>query len=201
MRETTKARPTLICTRLYEAHSHESDMEGEVLGGKGVRMELLHKRLGHTSQSVIERLVREQMVRGLGEGVKGEFGMCRGCKMGISSEQIYPRKDSEFRAKEPLKPIHTDIAGPFEPKAIEGGGKYNLVIINDFSRKSWTIPLKLKSDTKVALKEWISVRESEVGRRVKTMRSDNGGEYIDASLEAWLKKHGITHQTIPARSP
>ena len=52
-------------------------MEGEVLGGKGVQMDLLHRRLGHTSQSVMERLVREQIVRGLEEGVKGEFGMCR----------------------------------------------------------------------------------------------------------------------------
>ena len=202
MRETKKARPTLICTRLHGADTHGVEgLEGEVLGGKGVQMDLLHRRLGHTSQSVIERLVREQMVRGLEEGVKGEFGMCRGCKMGRSSENSHPRKDSEFRAKEPLELIHTDIAGPFEPKAIGGGGKYNLVIIDDFSRKSWTIPLRLKSDTKVALKEWIAVRENEVGKRVKVMRSDNGGEYVDASLETWLKEHGIMHQTIPARSP
>ena len=50
-------------------------MEGEVLGAKGIQMELLHKRLGHTSQSGMERLVREQMVRGLEEGMKGELGM------------------------------------------------------------------------------------------------------------------------------
>ena len=92
MRETSKARPTLICTRLQGADAEGSDMEGEVLGGKGVQMELLHKRLGHTSQSVIERLVREQMVRGLEEGVKGEFGMCRGCKMGRCSEKVIPER-------------------------------------------------------------------------------------------------------------
>ena len=33
------------------------------------------------------------------------------------------------------------------------------------------------------------------------MRSDNGGEYIDASFEKWLREHGIVHETIPARSP
>ena len=82
MRETSKARPTLICKRFKGADAVDSEVEGEVLGGKGVQMELLHRRLGHTSQSVIERLVRDQMVRGLEEGVKGDFGMCRGCKMG-----------------------------------------------------------------------------------------------------------------------
>ena len=76
-------------------------------------MKLLHRRLGHTSQSVIERLVRDQMVRGLEEGVKGDFGVCTGCKMGRSSDKNHPRKDPEYRAKVPLELIHTDIAGPF----------------------------------------------------------------------------------------
>ena len=62
MRETAKARPTLICSR---AEGYDGVMEGEALGAKGVQMDLLHRRLGHTSQSVIERLVRDQLVRGL----------------------------------------------------------------------------------------------------------------------------------------
>lgn len=99
-------------------------------------MELFHKRLGKTAQGGMERLVREQLVRGQEEEMKGNFSMCHGCKMGKSSEKAHPRKDPEFKAKEPLELIHTDIAGPLSPKAIEGGGKYNLVIIDDFNRKS-----------------------------------------------------------------
>ena len=203
MKETTRARPTLICERFKEAEENEGgdEAEAEVLGGKGIQMELLHRRLGHTSQSVIDRLVREQMVRGLEEGVKGEFGMCRGCKMGRSSDMKHPRKDPEHRAKEQLELIHTDIAGPFVPSAIEGKGSYNLVIVDDFSRKAWCIPLKKKSDTSTAVKEWIAVHENEVGKKVKRMWSDNGGEYIDAAFDQWLREHGIVHQTIPARSP
>ena len=81
-------------------------MEGEVFGGKEIQLELLHKRLVHTSHTVIERPVREQMVRGLEEGVMGDFGMCQGRKMGKSSEKSHPREDPEFRAKEPLELIH-----------------------------------------------------------------------------------------------
>ena len=66
MKETVRARPTLICERLKYADENEDggEVEAEVLGGKGIQIELLHRRLGHTSQSVIDRLVREQMVRG-----------------------------------------------------------------------------------------------------------------------------------------
>ena len=72
MKETVRARPTLIFERLKYADEDEGggEVEAEVLGGKGIQIELLHRRLGHTSQSVIDRLVREQMVRGLEEGVK-----------------------------------------------------------------------------------------------------------------------------------
>ena len=46
MQESLKARPALVCKGLNDGR----EMEGEVLGGKGISMELLHKRLGHTSQ-------------------------------------------------------------------------------------------------------------------------------------------------------
>ena len=199
MRETARARPTLICRRGKE---YEGDMEGEVLGAKGVEMDLLHRRLGHTSQSVMERLVREQMVRGLEEGIKGAMGMCKGCKMGKASGTPHPRKDPEYRAKEPLELVHTDIAGPFNPKSADGRGyQYNLVMVDDYSRKSWCIPLRKKSDTKVALKEWIAVAENQVGKKLKKIRSDNGGEYIDSTLETSFREKGIQHQTTPARCP
>ena len=77
---------------------------------------------------------------------------------------------------EQLELIHTDIARPFVPETIEGRGKDNLVIVDDFNRKAWCIPLKRKSDTATAMKEWIAVHENEVGKKVKKMRSDNGGE-------------------------
>lgn len=200
MRETKKARPTLICSRVKEIEIDEC-VGAEVLGAKGVSMELLHKRLGHTSESVIHRLVREGMVRGLEEGVVGDLKMCRGCKMGKSSEISHPRKDPEFRAKDPLELVHTDLAGPFSPKAIGNKGSYNLIIIDDFSRKSWVIPLRKKSNTAAALKEWIAVAETEVGKKLKVLRSDNGGEFIDNVFGKWMREHGIQHQTIPARSP
>ena len=92
--ENEKARPTLVC----EKHHGAEQMEGEILGGKGITMGLLHRRLGHTSQGGMERLVREQLVRGLEAGIQGDLEMCKGCKMGKSSEQKHPRKSQEHRS-------------------------------------------------------------------------------------------------------
>lgn len=89
--------------------------------------------------------------------------MCWGCKMGKSSEKSHPRKDPEYRAKEPLELLHTDIAGPFKPKALEGVCQHKLVIIEEFSRKPRTKPIRQKSDTIVAPMDWIAVHENQVG--------------------------------------
>ena len=88
MEETIKGKPTLICKKL----NGREELEGMVLGVKGFQMELMHKRLGHTSLSGMERLVREQIVRGLEDGIDGDFGMCKIYKMGKSSEKPHPRK-------------------------------------------------------------------------------------------------------------
>ena len=86
IKENEKARPTLVCEKHYRA----AQLEGEVLGGKGITMELLHRRLGHTFQGGLDRLVREQLVRGLEAGIQGDLEMCKGCKMGKSGEQKHP---------------------------------------------------------------------------------------------------------------
>ena len=73
-------------------------------------------------QSAIERLVRDQVLRRLEEGVTGELEMCRGCKMGRSSEKPHHRKDQQYRAKEQLELVHVNIAGPFSPKSVDKKG-------------------------------------------------------------------------------
>ena len=51
------------------------------------------------------------------------------------------------------------------------------------------------------LKEWILLQENQIGKRLKKLRSDNGGEYVNNVMGAWLKDHGIDHQKNPQESP
>ena len=162
MEGNAKARPNLVC----EMHRGEEDgyMEGEVLGETGVQMELLHRRLGHTSQSGMERLVKAQMVRGLEDGMNGEFGVCRGCVMGKASEAQHKRNNPAYKSKEQLDLVHTDLAGPFKPRAIYGHSRYNLVFVDDCSRKSWSVPLTTKDRVNKEMKSGYSSRKIKVGR-------------------------------------
>ena len=42
--------------------------------------------------------------------------------------------------------------------------------------------------------------ERQTGRKLKCIRTDNGGEYI-GEFDAYCKKHGIRHQLTPPKTP
>ena len=82
-----------------------------------------------------------------------------------------------------------------------GGARYLFVLVDDFSRKSWVILLKQKSDVEARLKEWKALVENESGESMVKFRTDNGGEFCSNSLSGWLKLKGVKHQTTPPRTP
>jgi transposase InsO family protein len=43
--------------------------------------------------------------------------------------------------------------------------------------------------------------ENELGRKIKTIRSDNGKEYCNKEFESFLIRYGIEHQTSTPYSP
>jgi transposase InsO family protein len=43
--------------------------------------------------------------------------------------------------------------------------------------------------------------ETQLGKRIKCLRSDNGTEYLCNEFESYLKKHGIKHEMTGAYTP
>jgi len=72
-----------------------------------------------------------------------------------------------------------------------GGAKYFVSSIDDYSRRIWVYPIKKKLDVFLAFKEFKARVELEFGKRIKCLRTDNGGEYIDADFLAFCKQEGI----------
>ena len=66
--------------------------------------------------------------------------------------------------------------------------------IDDCTRKIWIYFLKQKSEVFGVFKNFKALVEKQSGRAVKTLRSDQGGEYLSGEFEAFLKDNGIKHE-------
>ena len=59
-----------------------------------------------------------------------------------------------------------------------GGYLYFVTFIDDYSRYGYVYLMKYKSETFEKFKEFKAEVEKQLGKSIKTLRSDRGGEYL-----------------------
>ena len=73
-----------------------------------------------------------------------------------------------------------------------------LTIIDDYSRRVWHYFLENKDNTFGAFTEWKVMIERQTEKKVKVLRTDNGGEFCSDAFDDYCKKEDIVrHHTIP----
>nr|GFB41100.1 putative ribonuclease H-like domain-containing protein [Tanacetum cinerariifolium] len=124
----------------------------------------------------------------------------------FSSCELSKEKRSSFKSKavpsskERLNLLHMDLCGPMRVANINEK-KYILVIVDDYSRYTWTLFLRSKDETPKLLKEFLMMIQKNLQASVITIRTDRGTEFLNKTLNAFLKEKGIEHQTFIARTP
>jgi len=85
--------------------------------------------------------------------------------------------------------------------ATPGGSRYFVIFKDDFS--GWCVVrfMKHKSEVAELFQCYAAQMETETGKKVKTLRSDNGGEYFPTSFTSWLAKTGIRHESSVSHTP
>jgi hypothetical protein len=81
----------------------------------------------------------------------------------------------ETREKGILELVHSDVFGPISVPSL-GGSLYYVSFIDDFSRKTWIYFLRKKSEVFEKFKEFKSLVENYTDKKIKVLRTDNGGE-------------------------
>ena len=80
-----------------------------------------------------------------------------------------------WRSKEVLGQAHLDICGPLTPIS-NGGKRYFITFIDDYSRKTWVYILKEKSKAFNVFKSFKVCVEIETGRDIKNLLIYQEGE-------------------------
>ena len=148
---------------------------------------LWHKRLGHISKPRIQRLVSDGILEPLD---LADFEVCIEC---IKGKRTNIKKLGANRAQDVLELIHTDICGPF-PTASWNGHKYFITFIDDYSRYGYLFLIHEKSQSLDVFKSFKAEVELQLGKKIKAVRSDRGGEYYgryDGSGEQRLGRFNL----------
>ncbi|KAL0391030.1 UNVERIFIED_CONTAM: Retrovirus-related Pol polyprotein from transposon TNT 1-94 [Sesamum calycinum] len=109
-------------------------------------------------------MMMKYMLKGLPKLEARRDNVCAGCQYGKAHQLSY--EESNFRTKEPLELIHSDVFGPVKQASI-GGMKYMVTFIDDFSRYVWVYFMKNKFETLIKFKEFKKSVEGEIGRGVR----------------------------------
>ena len=70
-----------------------------------------------------------------------------------------------------------------------GGNYYGLVIVDDYSRFTWTLFLKTKNEALDAFRKLAKVIQNEKGLNIVSITSDHGGEFQNESFENFCEEN------------
>ncbi len=152
---------------------------------------LWHQRYGHLSPQSLKKLPSENLVEGLNFNAKKDLEFCDACVQGKLRRCSFPSSGAK-RASEPLGIVHSDVCGKINTKSC-GGAEYFLTFTDDKTGYVWVYPVKQKSEVFGRFLEWKAIAEKSSEHRLKTPRTDNGGEFTSTAFEKYLKSEGVKH--------
>lgn len=159
---------------------------------------LWHFRYGHLNFSGLKTLQQKNMVKGLPE-IDIPSQICEDCVVSKQHRSPFPQGKS-WRAKHALELVHSDICGPISPSS-NGGKKYLITFIDDFTRKTWVYFLQHKAEAFYVFQSFKAKAENEAGKLIKTLRTDRGGEFCSTEFNVFCGEHGIRKELTASYTP
>ncbi|GJY44202.1 retrovirus-related pol polyprotein from transposon TNT 1-94 [Tanacetum coccineum] len=160
---------------------------------------LWHRRLSHLNFDYITLLSKKDIVTGLPKLKYVKDQLCSSCEMSKAKRSSFKSKVVPS-SKGRLNLLHMDLCGPMRVASINGK-KYILVIVDDYSRYTWTLFLRSKDETPEVLKDFLTMIQRNLQAQVISVRTDRGTEFLNKTLHAYFKEEGIEHQTSTPRTP
>jgi len=99
-----------------------------------------------------------------------------------------------------LELLQMDLFGPTTYASL-GGNKYFLVIVDDYSRYTWTFFLQGKAKVASIFKKFAKNAQNQFDVKIKKIRSDNGKEFDNTNIEEYCDEVGIKHEFSSTYTP
>ncbi|GFX93371.1 retrovirus-related Pol polyprotein from transposon TNT 1-94 [Trichonephila clavipes] len=173
-----------------------SDVTAETKNGS---IEIWHQRFCHVNNDYLVKTSKNDSVKGLPRLTDNGKTHCIPCKL-TKSKRVSFKKTGAVRSKRPLELLHMDLCGPM-PTESQGGNKYFLSIIDDYSRKVTVFPIRNKSDVFHTFIRFQKRAERFLSKKVIAVRTDGGLEFCNKDMDNFLTELGIKHEVTNSYTP
>jgi transposase InsO family protein len=156
--------------------------------------DLWHSHLSYASLSRLQLLASQVH---LGSVSFNKFD-CMSCQFGKQTKLSFNNNDSFSSA--PFDLVHSDV-WCLAPFTTEGGSRYFVIFVDDYSRFTWIYMLKHRSDLVPIFQTFHKMIQTQFSRTIKVFQSDNAQEYHDKSFLSILDSNGtLPHYSYPYTS-
>ena len=147
-----------------------------------------HKHLGHPSTKIVHSLVKSFSLPITSN--QKLLSLCHSYSINKAHQQ--PFHVISLKSHAPLDIIYTDVWGLASYTGLDGF-RYYLIFMDHYTKYTWFYPMVTKSGVSTIFPLLKKVVENRFQKTIKTLYSDNGGEFI--ALKSYLSLHGISHYT------
>ncbi|GKC01565.1 retrovirus-related pol polyprotein from transposon TNT 1-94 [Tanacetum coccineum] len=133
---------------------------------------LWHQRLSHLTFNYINLLSKKDIVIGLPKLKYVKDQLCSSCELSKAKRSSFKTKVVPS-SKGRLNLLHMDLCSPMRVESINGK-KYILVIVDDYSRYTWTLFLRSKDEIPKVLKDFLKMIQRSLQAQVIIVRTDRG---------------------------
>ncbi|GJZ76415.1 serine/threonine-protein kinase D6PKL2-like protein [Tanacetum coccineum] len=156
---------------------------------------LWYCRLAHISKKRIEKLQQEGLLKSTDDE---SFDQYVSCLLGKMTRKSFLHRPE--RATGLLGIIHINVCGPLKHVSRQDAS-YFITFIDVYSRYGYVYILKHKHEVFETFKVFKNEVENQLGKIIKALRSDRGGEYISQEFKDYLKACRIVQQLTPPYTP
>nr|GEV45381.1 hypothetical protein [Tanacetum cinerariifolium] len=130
---------------------------------------LWHQRLSHLNFTIINNLVKNNLVQGLPKMKFEKDHLCSACEQ-RKIHRKHNKSKMDFASNKPIYLLHMDLCGPMRVQSINGK-RYVLVVVDDYSRYTWVFFLHSKDEASEVIISFIKKTQVNLQLQVQRVRS------------------------------
>jgi transposase InsO family protein len=160
---------------------------------------LWHRRITHVGMRNINKLEKDGQILGLTNNIFEKDRLYGACQA-ENQVRTYHLAKHIITTTRLLEMLNMDLFGPIAYISI-GGNKYDLIIVDYYSRFTWVLFLQDKSETQEVLKKFLRRAQNKFDAKIKKIRSDNATEFKNTQVEDFLDEEDIKYEFSTPYTP